>query len=411
MHELNLIRNVRPWGGPLSDIALRDGSVTGVFEHAGSAGEQAVGETVLDGEGRLLLPSFADVHVHVDSTRLGLPFRPHTGAPGVWAMMINDREHWRDAEVPIGERVAMTVERMIAHGTTRMRSYAQVDVDCRLERLEAVLAARERYADRCRIEIVAFPQAGLLRERGSIELIGEALDAGADVVGGIDPCSLDRDPGTHLRTVFDLAQKHQAPVDIHLHEPGELGAFSTELVLEHTRAAGMRGQVTLAHAFALGQLEPAPRARLIEDLAAQDVSLTTVAPAGPKVLPLTELLAAGVRVGLGEDGQRDYWSPYGNADLLDRTWQLAFTNGFRADRLVERCLEVATLGGRSVLDPEATRLPADPADLSHREVRAGAVADFVLLDAETPTSAVMDRPGSRAVIHAGRLVADAGALT
>ncbi|GAA1161297.1 amidohydrolase family protein [Ornithinicoccus hortensis] len=407
---VRLIRAVRPWGGPLYDITVRDGVVTGVSEHADPAGEPAAGTTVLDGGGRLLLPSFADVHVHLDSTRLGLPFRPHTGAPGVWAMMLNDRAHWRDAEVPITERVATTVEMMIARGTTRMRSYAQVDVDCRLERLEAVLATRERYADRCQIEIVAFPQAGLLRERGSVEVLGAALEAGADVVGGIDPCSLDRDPRTHLRTVFDLAQQHQVPVDIHLHEPGDLGAFSTELVLEHTRAAGMRGRVTLAHAFALGQVDAATRSRLVEGLVEQDVAVTTVAPAGPKVLPLAELLAAGVRVGLGEDGQRDYWSPYGNADMLDRTWQLAFTGGLRADRMIERCLEVATLGGRAVLDPVAPRLPTDPTDLSHREVREGDSADFVLVDAETPTSAVMDRPAGRTVVHAGRVVADGGQL-
>ncbi len=407
---VRLIRAVRPWGGPLCDITVRDGVVTGVSEPTDPAGEPAAGATVIDGAGRLLLPSFADVHVHLDSTRLGLPFRPHTGAPGVWAMMLNDRAHWRDAEVPITERVATTVEKMIARGTTRMRSYAQVDVDCRLERLEAVLAARERYADRCQIEIVAFPQAGLLRERGSVEVLAAALEAGADVVGGIDPCALDRDPRTHLRTVFDLAQQHQVPVDIHLHEPGELGAFSSELVLEHTRAAGMRGRVTLAHAFALGQVDAATRSRLVEGLVEQDIAVTTVAPAGPKVLPLAELLAAGVRVGLGEDGQRDYWSPYGNADMLDRTWQLAFTGGLRADRMIERCLEVATLGGRAVLDPVARRLPTDPSDLSHREVREGDSADFVLVNAETPTSAVMDRPGGRTVVHAGRVVADGDEL-
>ena len=172
----------------------------------------------------------------------------------------------------------------------------------------------------------------------------------------------------------------------------------------------MRGRVTLAHAFALGQVDAATRSRLVEGLVEQDIAVTTVAPAGPKVLPLAELLAAGVRVGLGEDGQRDYWSPYGNADMLDRTWQLAFTGGLRADRMIERCLEVATLGGRAVLDPVARRLPTDPSDLSHREVREGDSADFVLVNAETPTSAVMDRPGGRTVVHAGRVVADGDEL-
>jgi cytosine/adenosine deaminase-related metal-dependent hydrolase len=384
------------------------GRVVDVFEHGGSAGEQAMGPSILDGGGRLLLPSFTDVHVHLDSTRLGLPFRPHTGAPGVWAMMMNDREHWRDAEVPIGERVATTTAMMVARGTTRMRSYAQVDVDARLERLDAVLAARERYADAVDIEVVAFPQAGLLRESGSIEVLDAALGAGADLVGGIDPCSLDRDPATHLRTVFGLAEKHGVPVDIHLHEPGALGAFTIELILEHTRAAGLQGRVTIAHAFALGQADDVTQGALVEGLAELDVAVTTVAPAGAKVLPLTRLLDAGVRVGLGEDGQRDYWSPYGNADMLDRTWQLAFTNGFRADRLIERCLEVATLGGRAVIDAGAPRLPTDPDTPGARGVAPGAPADFVLLDAETPTSAVMDRPADRIVIRAGAVVAPTG---
>ena len=108
---------------------------------------------------------------------------------------------------------------MVARGTTSARSYAQVDVDCGLERLQAVLAAKEAHADRATVEVVAFPQAGLLREAGSVELLDEAMAQGADVVGGIDPCVLDRDPVRHLDLVFGLAEKHEAPIDMHLHEP------------------------------------------------------------------------------------------------------------------------------------------------------------------------------------------------
>lgn len=115
------------------------------------------------------------------------------------------------------------------------------------------------------------------------------------------------------------------------------------------------------------------------------------------------LAEAGVRVGLGQDGQRDYWSPYGNTDLLDRTWQLAFTHGFRADELIEHCVAIATIGGGAVLDPAATRLHgvADRPGLA-----VGDIADLVLVDGETVASAVMDRGRDRTVIHAGRVVAD-----
>jgi cytosine deaminase len=79
---------------------------------------------------------------------------------------------------------------MIARGTTRVRSYAQVDVDCKLERFDAVAAAKEKFAGQASVDIIAFPQAGLLLEEGTVELMEEALKAGANVMGGIDPCTL-----------------------------------------------------------------------------------------------------------------------------------------------------------------------------------------------------------------------------
>jgi cytosine deaminase len=394
-----LIRDCRPWGGPPADVTVTDGVVTAL---APTGGPVPAGEEVVQGRGRLLLPGFSDVHVHLDSTRLGLPFRPHTGAPGVWAMMLNDRQNWRDAEVGITERVRRTLSMMVARGTTRVRSFAQVDVDCGLERLEAVLTVREELSDRCEVQVIAFPQAGLLREEGSAQVLEDALRAGADVVGGIDPCTLDRDPVRHLDVVFGLADRYGLPVDVHLHEPGELGAFSADLVLERTRALGMQGQVLISHGYGLWQTSEAQTRRLVEAFAEADVATATVAPAG-RTLPLEQLVEAGVRVGLGEDGQRDYWSPYGNADMLDRTWQLAFTHGYRADRLVEHCAAIATAGGASIMHRDAPRLRsvADRPGLS-----VGDPAHLVLLAGETVTAAVMDRLPDRTVLFDGRVVAD-----
>lgn len=398
------IRRCRPWGGELSDVRL-DGAVVAEVVPVEDRPSDAhpLGPDDVDGRGRLLLPAFADVHVHLDSTRLGLPFRPHTGAPGVWAMMLNDREHWREAEVGITERVAGTLAMMVARGTTRVRSFAQVDVDAGLERLEAVLAARETHRDRAEVQVIAFPQAGLLREEGSARVLEDALRAGADVVGGIDPCSLDRDPVRHLDIVFDLAQRYGVPVDVHLHEPGELGRFSADLVLERTVALGMQGEVVVSHGYGLWDGTESQTRSLVERFAAADVATATVAPGGRQNLPLELLVEHGVRVGLGEDGQRDYWSPYGNADMLDRTWQLAFTHGFRRDELVEHALAVASRGGASIMDRDLPRL-AGTGD--RPGVAVGDRADLLLVDGETPTSAVMDRSPDRTVLHRGRVVAE-----
>ncbi|MEU8529005.1 MULTISPECIES: amidohydrolase family protein [Streptomyces] len=395
-----LIRDVRPWGGARSDVEVSDGRIAAIRPHDPAAAP--VGE-VVEGRGRLLLPSFSDVHVHLDSTRIGLPFRPHTGGPGVWTMMLNDRENWRTAEVPLPERVAGTLERMIARGTTRVRTYAQVDVDCKLEKFDAVVAAKERFAALADVQIMTFPQAGILREKGTADLLEASLKAGAEVMGGIDPCSLDQDPKGHLDVVFGLAEKYQVEVDIHLHEPGHLGVFSTDLVLERTRALGMQGKVTMSHAYELGSISESVSRRIIDDFAELDIAMATVAPPDRGQLSPAALTEAGVRLGLGEDGQRDYWSPYGNCDMLDRTWQLAFTNNFRRDDLIEMSLAVATIGGAAIMDHDVARL-AGVAD--RPGVAVGDRADLLLVDGETPTAAVMDRGTDRTVLHDGVVVAD-----
>ena len=164
----------------------------------------------------------------------------------------------------------------------------------------------------------------------------------------------------------------------------------------------MQGSVLISHAYGLFD-GGADTGRIIEDLARADIALSTVAPGRAQPLPLPQLVAAGVRVGLGQDGQRDYWSPYGNGDMLDRTWQLAFTQGARADELIEHCAAVATMGGRSIVDRENPRLSS----LADRPgVAAGDPADLVLLAGESVTSALMDRPADRTVLRGGTVVAD-----
>lgn len=404
-----LISNVRPWGSTAVDIEIIDDRIETISPHEPDRQSTQQDRDVLDGRGRLALPSFSDVHVHLDSTRIGLPFREHSGAPGVWGMMLNDRNNWRSAEISLPERVSLTLEKMIAHGTTRVRSYAQIDIDCKLEKFEAVLTAKEKHAAHAEVEIMAFPQAGLLLETGTVHYLEESLKLGATVMGGIDPCQLDRDPAKHLDIVFGLAEKYQVDVDIHLHEPGYLALFSTELIMERTRALGMEGRVTLSHAYELGNISDAVTAKLVESMSALDIAWATVAPAtSGKQFNLATMTEAGIRIGLGEDGQRDYWSPYGDCDMLSRTWQLSFTHGLRQDQLIEHAAAIGTWGGATIMDRSLGRLTS-VADRPGFNI--GDRADLVLLAGETVTSAVMDRGTDRTVIHDGRVVADQLVLT
>ncbi|MEU4446274.1 amidohydrolase [Actinosynnema sp. NPDC050801] len=390
-----LIRSVRPWpntpGTPLVDVLCEGGHVTAF----GRDLTPPPGAPVVDGRGGVLLPAFTDAHAHLDSTRLGLPFRPHSAGDGLAELIDNDRRNWRSAEASVGRRATHTLGRTIACGATHVRSHAQVDVDSGLDKLEGVLAAREEHAARAHVEVVAFPQCGILREKGTADLLDAALRAGADLVGGLDPAGYDRDPVRHLDVVFGLAEKHQRGVDVHLHDAGTLGAFQVELICDRVQALGMQGRVTISHAFALSTVDSDRQRRLVELLAEHDVAVTTVAPGAREPLPLRQLRWAGVRVGLGQDGIRDYWSPYGNGDMLDRTWQLAHRNGFRRDDLVEMCVDVATRGGAAVLGRTLGLTERAPADL-------------VVVPGDTVTAAVMDRAPRTLVVHEGRVVAADG---
>jgi hypothetical protein len=111
------------------------------------------------------------------------------------------------------------------------------------------------------VEQVAFPQHGLLINPGTAELLEEALVRGVEAIGGIDPAGMDGDPVRHLDIVFELAARHGAGVDLHLHDAGSLGVWELELIADRTRDAGLGGRVTVSHAYGFCQADPAVRVR------------------------------------------------------------------------------------------------------------------------------------------------------
>jgi len=256
---------------------------------------------------------------------------------------------------------------------------------------------RDDLRDGLSVQIVAFPQSGMLVRPGTVELMDEALRNGAEVVGGLDPCTIDRDPATHLDVIFDLAEKHDADVDVHLHEPGELGAFSLELILDRTRVLGWQGRVTISHAICLGGIDDPYLSRLIEQLIELDVTIMSHGPSGLRPVPsVKRLYEAGVRMCTGNDGIRDAWGPLNMPDMLLRTYLIAYRNNLRRDDEIEMVLDIATHGGARVIGVDDYGL--DP----------GKSADFVLADGETHVEAVIEQPDRWLVVKRGKIVAREG---
>ena len=386
-----LLRDVRPMGGDSVDLLIRGGRIAQI-----GAGLRATDVAVEDGRGAILMPGLVEAHTHLDKNLLGLAWHPNSAGPTLQDRIDNERRLKRVLDMDPERQSARQVVLSVANGSTHIRSHVDVDTEHGLWGVEGVLATRERYRDWVDIQLVAFPQSGLLKRPGTVELMADALRLGAEVVGGIDPCTMDQDPKGHRDAVFGLAERFGRSVDIHLHESNELGMFSLGLIVDRTRALGMAGKVTVSHAFCLGMSDWLEVGRMLDTLAEAGVALMTTAPSGWPAPPVPRAHAAGVAVCSGSDGIRDLWHPYGNADMLDRARLLGERNGLDKDEELALALDVCTKGGAAVMALPNYGLAVD------RD------ADLVLVQARNLPEAVVLCPPRQLVLKRGKIVARDG---
>ena len=374
-------------GGAAADVLIERGKIVAIGANLSSA--DAIVEDVA---GALVLPGLVEAHTHLDKSLWGMGWHPNSAGPRLIDKIDNERHLKRAIDIDPARQSARQVVLSASHGSTHIRSHVDVDTDHGLWGIEGVMATRDAYADLVDIDIVAFPQSGLLCRAGTLDLMDQAMKAGANVVGGIDPCAIDRDPKGHCDAIFALAQKYAKPLDIHLHEPGEMGAFSFDLIFERTRALGMKGQVVVSHAFCLGTPDRELVDPLIEQLVELDIGIMTTGPAARPAPPVKRLVDAGVRVCSGSDGIRDTWGPYGNADMLERVMLVGLRNNFRRDDEVEIAFHVCTQGG------------ADVMRLEDYGLHVGAKADLLVVEGETITHAAVARPVRKLVLKHGKII-------
>jgi cytosine/adenosine deaminase-related metal-dependent hydrolase len=387
------ITNVRPLHGEPVDLHIRDGRFVEIAPGLTPTPDAA---TINAGD-RLLYSGFVDAHAHMDKSLIGLPWYRNEVGPSLLDKIENERNLRRTQEIDSYQQSSRLARRMIAAGTTHVRTFVDIDTEWKLAGLEGVARMREDLREALSIQIVAFPQSGMLVRPGTVELMEDALRNGADVVGGLDPSTIDRDPARHLDVIFALAEKYEADVDIHLHEPGDLGAFSVELIAERTRVLGWRGRVVISHALCLGGIEDNYLDRLIELLIDQDITIMSHGPSGLRPVPSVKRLSeAGVKMCTGNDGIRDAWGPLNMPDMLLRAFLISYRNNFRRDDEIEIALDMATTGGARVIGDD------------DYGIAPGKRADFVLVDGQTHIEAVIERPARWLVVKNGRIVAREG---
>ena len=389
-----LFTGARLSDGSLRDIAVKDGRIAAISP---SGSGPAAAETV-DLGGALVVPAFVEGHIHLDTGFYGdrwIPHKPCTNGFNVHERVAFQAENMA-AAAPMDERARNQLDLCIANGSLQMRSHVMVDGSVGLRSLETILKIREDYRGRIDIQLVAFPQNGILKSPGTAELLDAAIGLGADAVGGLDPASFDRDPQAHLNVVFGVAEKHGVDIDIHLHDFGTLGVFTIEEICARTTALGMQGRVAVSHAYGLGDLGADAAKKVGALIAESGVSIMTNAPGDHAFPPVALLRAEGVNVFSGSDNIRDSWWPYGDGDMLRRAEIIGYRSGFYTDDELSSAFDMVTFAGAKALRLEGYGLAV------------GAKADFVTLEAAHIPEAVVSVPRKRKVFKAGRLVAENG---
>lgn len=387
----------------LVDIAIEQGHFVRIAPDLSS--ESADHE--LDVAGRLVVPPFIDAHVHLDAVlTVGQP-RYNTSGTLLEGIQIWSERKPSLTREDVKQRALEEIRWEVAQGTLHIRSHVDV-CDPNLTALRALLEVREEVRDICDLQLVAFPQDGILSFPNGRELMRKAMQLGCDVVGGIPHYEWTRDMGVEdVHYAFALAKEFNRDIDCHCDETDDPLSRFTEVMAADTMVQGWQGRVTASHCTAMHSYDNAYAFKLIRLLAQAQVNVIAnpydnVALQGrfdtyPKRRGITrvkELLAAGVNVSLGHDSIMDPWFPLGKGDML-AVAQLA----------VLLCHMSGYEEINDVFDLITTRAAKTLRIQDQYGIEEGKPADFLVLDAPSAFEAIRLVPARLHVFKAGREIA------
>jgi cytosine deaminase len=370
------------------------------------------GAEVIDAQGWLLSPPFVDAHFHMDATlSLGLPRLNVSGTLlegiALWGEL--KPQLTQDALV---ERALRYCDWAVAKGLLAIRSHVDV-CDERLLAVEALLHVRERVKPYLDLQLVAFPQDGVLRSPGALANLKRALDLGVDVVGGIPHFERTMADGAEsVRILCELAAERGLPVDMHCDESDDPLSRHVETLAFHTQRLGLQGRVTGSHLtsmhsmdnYYVSKLTPLMAEAQLHAVANPLINITLQGrhDSYPKRRGMTrvpELMSAGINVGFGHDCVMDPWYPLGSGDMLEvaqmglHVAQMTSLDGMRA------CFDAVTVNNARVLG------------LQDYGIAVGKAADCVLLQARSPIEAIRLRAHRLWVMRHGKVIARSLAVT
>lgn len=361
----------------------------------------------VDLEGRLLLPAFVNPHLHPDKSLLGDRLARSGGTLEEAVRFTWEFKAGGSVE-EIAERSARAVLECLWAGSTVVRAFADVDRIGGLNPLEGLLRMRERLRGLVDVQVVAFPQEGLLRPEGDVGLLREALTMGADVVGGLPWYERsDEHARQHVDHVMDLAAEFGIDVHVLADDTDDPSSRTLEYVALQTLERGWQGRVTASHCGALAAYDHTHAARVIDLVREAQVSICSnpqislvldgVRDRGlvrRGITRVTELLEAGVNVCSGQDDIDDPYYPFGRGDQLEVASFMAHVARLTTPARLRTCLEMVTTNAARALR------------LDRYGVAEGCRADLVVLEGRSPREALRLQALRPLVVKDGRVVVE-----
>ena len=402
-----LIRNATlPDGRTGVDLLVRDGRIAAVGEQLFAHQPPPADVELVDAEGWLLSPPFVDAHFHLDSTlSYGLPRVNASGTLLEGIALWGELKPLLTQEALI-ERAMQYCDWAVAKGLLAIRSHVDI-CDDRLLAVRALLEVKQRVAPYLDLQLVAFPQDGLLRAPGALANLKRALDLGVDVVGGIPHFERTMADGAEsVRLLCELAAERGLPVDMHCDESDDPLSRHIETLAFHARRLGLEGRVTGSHLtsmhsmdnYYVSKLIPLIREAGVQVVANPLINITLQGrhDSYPKRRGMTrvpELMAAGVNLAFGHDCVMDPWYSLGSADMLEVAQMGLHVAQMTSQAQMQSCFDAVTVNAARVMG------------LVDYGLTPGCQADFVLLQARSAVEALRLRPPRLRVIRRGRLLA------
>jgi cytosine deaminase len=385
------------------DIGIRDGKIAAIEETIEVTAVESI-----DAGGRAVIPGLIEPHLHLDKAMLHrrLPATLGTLEEAIHVTGILKRKQKRE---DVLDRSRRALDMAVQNGTVAIRAHPDVDLIQGLIGVETLLQLREEYKHLLDLQIVAFPQEGILKSKGAYELMEAAMGMGADVVGGCpyNEFSWD-DTRRHIDLVFDMAHKHDADVDMHADFSDEVtdkrftcAAYIAQKAID----TDYRGRVSLGHVTSLGALTPEELKPIMDLLREADISVVTL-PATDLYLggrkddknqrrgltPVRALRNAGVNVAYSSNNIRNAFTPFGKADMLVIGNMLAHVAQFGTPEDQSAILDMGTKNAARAIGMA-----------SEYGIAVGKQADLVILDTYQIADALLDMPSRSWVIKRGKI--------